>query len=158
MNEAPIEKQYIQDIGHKITVQFINAIFAKPISLNIKFNDENQFLMVSQNLAEIKPELSNYQNQIVIWEFGKIESLVENSGIEWVSCGLRALYYAMSLCKEVNVFGFGVDSYNQRGYYYDDQKLFKWAPHNPDKQELLIQELAKEKQINLYMGNAEKRL
>jgi hypothetical protein len=31
----------------------------------------------------------------------------------------------------------------------------QYEPHNPDKQERLIHELAKEKQINLYMGNAE---
>lgn len=158
MNDAPVEDKYTKDIGQKTTIKFINVGHLNPTSknTNLTFKGDRQFYMIGSQHPELNKSFSKYYNQTVLWRYADIWPLLKSSEIENISGGLKALYYAMSLCKEVSVMGFGEDQYgNKRGYYYDPQKIL-YEPHNPDKQDLLIQKLAKQKQINLYMGNAEK--
>ena len=159
MNDAPVEEQYAKDIGSKTNIWFINVPSVSPNNKDFKLDPRygNQFFMISANHPELAKSFSEYYNQIVLWRTSEIEALSKGSRdeIENISCGLKALYFAMSLCQEVNVFGFGVDKFGKRGYYHDTKQVFRLKEHAPDKQDLLLEELAWQKQINLYMGNAQ---
>jgi hypothetical protein len=160
INDAPVEERYAKDIGSKTNVWFINVHDASPGHQDFKLDSKygNQFFMISPSHPELNKSFSRYYNQTFLWRTSEINTLskVSRDKIENISGGLKALYYAMSLCQNVSVFGFGVDKFGKRGCYDNLNLLFSWEQHRPDKQDLLIQELAKQKQINLYMGNAEK--
>ena len=161
INTAPLEKKFAKDVGNKTTVWLINA-GVSPKNMNFKLdpNYSNQFFMINDNHPELSKSFSQYFNQIVLWRWTEINTVNKSSEykIQTPSSGLKALYYAMSLCKKVDAFGFGVDKFGKRGHYYKTNQIFKHLTHNPDEQDKLIQELANQKQINLYMGNAKKAL
>jgi hypothetical protein len=158
INDAPVEEQYARDIGNKVNVWFITSNKVNPNNLDFKLSPrcDDKFFMIVAHHRELNKSFSKYYNRIVLWRYPEIIALSEGSAdrIGELSSGLKAIYYAMSLCQEVNVFGFGADKSGKRAYYHDTNQLFNWDAHQPDEQDKLIQELARQKQINLYMGNA----
>lgn len=156
MNQSPVNDKYAKDIGTKTTVWLLNVNHLNPGNtlINIDPNEENKFIIVHRANTKNKTFLP-YQNYLIELNHKVIETFQAQTGIPNFSGGLKTLAIAMSLCETVDVFGFGKDKNGFNGYYFR-ARPFNDEKHTPARQQLFIEELAKQKQINLYMGNATK--
>ncbi|XP_036001448.1 CMP-N-acetylneuraminate-beta-galactosamide-alpha-2,3-sialyltransferase 1 [Fundulus heteroclitus] len=70
------------------------------------------------------------------------------------STGFMTLIFALHICDEVHVFGFGADSNGSWSHYWEPLKGkgFKTGPHPGQYEYAVIQKLADEKTIHFYKG------
>ncbi|XP_069608087.1 CMP-N-acetylneuraminate-beta-galactosamide-alpha-2,3-sialyltransferase 2-like [Ranitomeya imitator] len=70
------------------------------------------------------------------------------------STGMLALFFALHICDEISVFGFGADQKGNWHHYWEKNKFagaFKWTGvHNADFESRLIEALATEGRLKFY--------
>ncbi|XP_077108022.1 CMP-N-acetylneuraminate-beta-galactosamide-alpha-2,3-sialyltransferase 2-like [Ranitomeya variabilis] len=70
------------------------------------------------------------------------------------STGMLALFFALHICDEISVFGFGADQKGNWHHYWENNKFagaFKWTGvHNADFESKLIEALATEGRLKFY--------
>jgi hypothetical protein len=158
VNDAPVEEKYSKDIGEKTTVRFLNGHMVKydHHNYNIEPGSKEEFLVVCSDKHLMLKSLDAYKTNTLpfMWQ----ESLYGHTrkNIKQLSAGYKTVFLALSICKEVNLFGFGPDQRGLHGYYYNDYEFFDWEPHAPTEQDLVFKRLEEQGLVNVYMGNAEK--
>lgn len=71
------------------------------------------------------------------------------------STGITAVIYALHTCDQVSLFGFGADSKGNWHHYWEENRFAgafrKTGVHNADFETEIIQQLHKEKKVQLYL-------
>lgn len=91
----------------------------------------------------LNPAFMKYAHQIWLGKKGR-----------YPSTGFMTLLFALHMCDEVHVFGFGADSNGSWSHYWEPLKgkRFKTGPHPGQYEYAVIKKLADEKTINFYAG------
>ncbi|KAM4550660.1 CMP-N-acetylneuraminate-beta-galactosamide-alpha-2,3-sialyltransferase 1-like [Fundulus diaphanus] len=98
----------------------------------------------NRNLVMVlNPAFMKYVHQIWVGKKGR-----------YPSTGFMTLIFALHICDEVHVFGFGADSNGSWSHYWEPMKSkgFKTGPHPGQYEYAAIQKLADEKTIHFYKG------
>uniref|UniRef100_A0A3B5LVJ2 ST3 beta-galactoside alpha-2,3-sialyltransferase 1 n=1 Tax=Xiphophorus couchianus TaxID=32473 RepID=A0A3B5LVJ2_9TELE len=92
----------------------------------------------------INPEFMKYSH----------EKWLEKEGA-YPSTGFMTLIFALHICDEIHVFGFGADSDGNWSHYFEEltNKTLKTGLHPGIREYDIIQELAKEKMVKFYKGH-----
>lgn len=73
------------------------------------------------------------------------------------STGMLVLFFALHVCDEVNVYGFGADSRGNWHHYWENNRYAgefrKTGVHDADFEAHIIDMLAKASKIEVYRGN-----
>ncbi|XP_008419584.2 CMP-N-acetylneuraminate-beta-galactosamide-alpha-2,3-sialyltransferase 1-like [Poecilia reticulata] len=111
-------------------------IYYMPLKTRIRANKD--LVMV------INPAFMKYSHEI--W--------LENEGA-YPSTGFMTLIFALHICDEVHVFGFGADSDGNWSHYFEvlTKKDLKTGEHPGDREYDIIQKLAEEKTVKFYKGS-----
>uniref|UniRef100_A0A3B5M3G4 CMP-N-acetylneuraminate-beta-galactosamide-alpha-2,3-sialyltransferase 1 n=1 Tax=Xiphophorus couchianus TaxID=32473 RepID=A0A3B5M3G4_9TELE len=82
------------------------------------------------------------------------EKWLEKEGA-YPSTGFMTLIFALHICDEIHVFGFGADSDGNWSHYFEEltNKTLKTGLHPGIREYDIIQELAKEKMVKFYKGH-----
>ncbi|XP_043994736.1 CMP-N-acetylneuraminate-beta-galactosamide-alpha-2,3-sialyltransferase 1-like [Gambusia affinis] len=117
------------------TTGFYGRSYA-PIKTRIRANKD--LVMV------ISPEFMKYSH----------EKWLEKKGV-YPSTGFMTLIFALHVCDEIHVFGFGADSDGNWSHYFEElaDKTLKTGGHPGNREYEIIQELAKEKTVKFYKGS-----
>ncbi|XP_032437471.1 CMP-N-acetylneuraminate-beta-galactosamide-alpha-2,3-sialyltransferase 1-like [Xiphophorus hellerii] len=117
------------------TTGFYERSYA-PVKTKIRANKD--LVMV------INPEFMKYSH----------EKWLEKEGA-YPSTGFMTLIFALHICDEIHVFGFGADSDGNWSHYFEEltNKTLKTGSHPGIREYDIIQELAKEKMVKFYKGH-----
>uniref|UniRef100_M4A1W0 CMP-N-acetylneuraminate-beta-galactosamide-alpha-2,3-sialyltransferase 1 n=1 Tax=Xiphophorus maculatus TaxID=8083 RepID=M4A1W0_XIPMA len=117
------------------TTGFYGTSYA-PVKTKIRANKD--LVMV------INPEFMKYSH----------EKWLEKEGA-YPSTGFMTLIFALHICDEIHVFGFGADSDGNWSHYFEEltDKTLKTGSHPGIREYDIIQELAKEKTVKFYKGS-----
>ncbi|XP_047240410.1 CMP-N-acetylneuraminate-beta-galactosamide-alpha-2,3-sialyltransferase 1-like [Girardinichthys multiradiatus] len=131
----PFKIMDLQWLIKAFTTRFYGKSYA-PIKTNIRANKD--LVMV------VNPAFMKYSH----------ETWLEKKGA-YPSTGFMTLIFALHICDEVHVFGFGADSDGNWSHYFEElkDKNLKTGQHPGHLEYDIIQQLAKEKTINFYKGS-----
>ncbi|XP_051957988.1 CMP-N-acetylneuraminate-beta-galactosamide-alpha-2,3-sialyltransferase 2-like [Xyrauchen texanus] len=169
MNKA-ITLGYEVDVGKRTTHHFMypeSAIDLAPavhlVLLPFKLRDM-QWLTSALSTGEIKMTYMRVKNRV---KADKDKVIVVNPAFfkyihdRWTehhgrypSTGIVAVIFALHLCDEVSVFGYGADHQGNWHHYWEDNRYAgafrKTGVHNADFEMEIIRRLSKEGKIKLY--------
>ncbi|XP_051528843.1 CMP-N-acetylneuraminate-beta-galactosamide-alpha-2,3-sialyltransferase 2-like [Myxocyprinus asiaticus] len=169
MNKA-ITVGYEVDVGNRTTHHFMypeSAIDLAPavhlVLLPFKLRDM-QWLTSALSTGEIKMTYMRVKNRV---KADKDKVIVVNPAFfkythdRWTerhgrypSTGIVAIIFALHICDEVSVFGYGADHQGNWHHYWEDNRYAgafrKTGVHNADFETEIIQRLSKEGKIKLY--------
>ncbi|XP_067287996.1 ST3 beta-galactoside alpha-2,3-sialyltransferase 8 [Pseudorasbora parva] len=169
MNKA-VTVGYEEDVGNRTTHHFMypeSAIDLKPgvhlVLLPFKLKDM-QWLTSALSTGEIKMTYMRVKNRV---EADKDKVVVVNPAFfkythdNWTerhgrypSTGILAIIFALHLCDEVSVFGYGADKQGNWHHYWEYNRYAgafrKTGVHNADFETEIIQRLSTEGKIKLY--------
>ncbi|KAG9336941.1 hypothetical protein JZ751_029956 [Albula glossodonta] len=106
---------------------------------------------------------------VVLWETGKVQiynpAFFKYIHDRWTrhhgrypSTGMLVLFFALHVCDEVNVFGFGADSRGNWHHYWEQNRYSgefrKTGVHDADFEAQIIDSLAKAGKITVFPGNS----
>ncbi|NP_001004017.1 ST3 beta-galactoside alpha-2,3-sialyltransferase 8 [Danio rerio] len=169
MNKA-VTVGYDEDVGYRTTHHFLypeSAIHLRPgvhlVLLPFKLKDM-QWLSSALSTGEIKMTYMRVKNRI---DADKDKVMVVNPAFfkythdRWTerhgrypSTGIVAIIFALHLCDEVSVFGYGADAQGNWHHYWEYNRYAgafrKTGVHNADFETEIIQRLSAEGKIKLY--------
>lgn len=169
MNKA-VTVGFEEDVGNRTTHHFMypeSAIDLRPgvhlVLLPFKLRDL-QWLSSALSTGEIKMTYMKVKNRV---EADKDKAMVVNPAFfnythdKWIerhgrypSTGIVAIIFALHLCDEVSVFGYGADKQGNWHHYWEYNRYAgafrKTGVHNADFETEIIQRLNKEGKIKLY--------
>ncbi|XP_051967156.1 CMP-N-acetylneuraminate-beta-galactosamide-alpha-2,3-sialyltransferase 2-like [Xyrauchen texanus] len=169
MNKA-ITTGYEVDVGNRTTHHFMYPESATDLGpavhlilLPFKLQDL-QWLTSALSTGEIKMTYMRVKNRV---QADKDKVLVVNPAFfkythdRWTehhgrypSTGIVAIIFALHLCDEVSVFGYGVDKQGNWHHYWEKNRYAgafrKTGVHNADFEAEIIQRLSKEGKIKLF--------
>ncbi|TRY91514.1 hypothetical protein DNTS_029480 [Danionella cerebrum] len=171
MNKA-VTVGFEEDVGNKTTHHFMypeSAIDVRPgvhlVLLPFKLKDM-QWLSSALSTGEIKMTYMRVKN-LVAADKDKASVMVVNPSFfkyihdQWTerhgrypSTGMVAIIFALHLCDEVSVFGYGADKQGNWHHYWENNRYAgafrKTGVHNADFETEVIQKLSTEGKIKLY--------
>ncbi|CAM5092491.1 unnamed protein product [Natator depressus] len=172
MNQAPTVG-FEADVGGRTTHHFMYPESAKNLPANVSFVlvpfKALDLLWITSALstgqirftyAPVKPFLRVDKEKVQIYNpaFFKYihDRWTEHHG-RYPSTGMLVLFFALHVCDEVNVFGFGADSWGNWHHYWENNRYAgefrKTGVHDADFEAHIIDMLVKTSKINVYRGN-----
>ncbi|OXB74064.1 UNVERIFIED_CONTAM: hypothetical protein H355_003127 [Colinus virginianus] len=172
MNQAPTVG-FEADVGSRTTHHFMYPESAKNLPANVSFVlvpfKTLDLLWIASALstgqirftyAPVKPFLRVDKEKVQIYNpaFFKYihDRWTEHHG-RYPSTGMLVLFFALHVCDEVNVFGFGADSRGNWHHYWENNRYAgefrKTGVHDADFEAHIIDMLAKTSRIEVYRGN-----
>uniref|UniRef100_A0A8D2NUX5 CMP-N-acetylneuraminate-beta-galactosamide-alpha-2,3-sialyltransferase 2 n=1 Tax=Zosterops lateralis melanops TaxID=1220523 RepID=A0A8D2NUX5_ZOSLA len=172
MNQAPTVG-FEGDVGGRTTHHFMYPESAKNLPANVSFVlvpfKTLDLLWIASALstgqirftyAPVKPFLRVDKEKVQIYNpaFFKYihDRWTEHHG-RYPSTGMLVLFFALHVCDEVNVFGFGADSRGNWHHYWENNRYAgefrKTGVHDADFEAHIIDMLAKTSKIEVYRGN-----
>ncbi|KFP06196.1 CMP-N-acetylneuraminate-beta-galactosamide-alpha-2,3-sialyltransferase 2 isoform X2 [Calypte anna] len=172
MNQAPTVG-FEGDVGSRTTHHFMYPESAKNLPANVSFVlvpfKTLDLLWIASALstgqirftyAPVKPFLRVDKEKVQIYNpaFFKYihDRWTEHHG-RYPSTGMLVLFFALHVCDEVNVFGFGADSRGNWHHYWENNRYAgefrKTGVHDADFEAHIIDMLAKTSKIEVYRGN-----
>ncbi|XP_077166788.1 CMP-N-acetylneuraminate-beta-galactosamide-alpha-2,3-sialyltransferase 2 [Paroedura picta] len=172
MNQAPTVG-FEADVGSRTTHHFMYPESAKNLPANVSFVlvpfKALDLLWIASALstgqirftyAPVKPFLRVDKEKVQIYNpaFFKYihDRWTEHHG-RYPSTGMLVLFFALHVCDEVNVFGFGADSRGNWHHYWENNRYAgefrKTGVHNADFEASIIDMLEKTNKIDVYRGN-----
>lgn len=169
MNKA-VTKGYEEDVGNRTTHHFMypeSAIDLNPgvhlVLLPFKLRDM-QWLSSALSTGTITVTYMRVKNLV---RADKDKVLVVNPAFfkytydKWTehhgrypSTGIMAIIFALHICDEVSVFGFGADNFGNWHHYWENNRnagaFRKTGVHNADFERGIIQKLNAEHKIKMY--------
>ncbi|XP_056324536.1 ST3 beta-galactoside alpha-2,3-sialyltransferase 8 [Danio aesculapii] len=169
MNKA-VTVGYDEDVGNRTTHHFMypeSAINLRPgvhlVLLPFKLKDM-QWLSSALSTGEIKMTYMRVKNRV---DADKDKVMVVNPAFfkythdtwterhgRYPSTGIVAIIFALHLCDEVSVFGYGADAQGNWHHYWEYNRYAgafrKTGVHNADFETEIIQRLSTEGKIKLY--------
>lgn len=111
---------------------------------------------IDQTYMYVKPSLKADKNKVLILHPAFIkyiyESWLQRQG-RYPSTGFISVVFALHICDEVNVFGFGATPDNAWHHYFDNFAInFNGGPHPGEYERNIITELHQKKIIMMYKG------
>uniref|UniRef100_A0A8I3RSG9 CMP-N-acetylneuraminate-beta-galactosamide-alpha-2,3-sialyltransferase 2 n=1 Tax=Canis lupus familiaris TaxID=9615 RepID=A0A8I3RSG9_CANLF len=172
MNQAPTVG-FEQDVGSRTTHHFMYPESAKNLPANVSFVlvpfKALDLLWIASALstgqirftyAPVKSFLRVDKEKVQIYNpaFFKYihDRWTEHHG-RYPSTGMLVLFFALHVCDEVNVYGFGADSRGNWHHYWENNRYAgefrKTGVHDADFEAHIIDMLAKASKIEVYRGN-----
>ncbi|XP_021112370.1 CMP-N-acetylneuraminate-beta-galactosamide-alpha-2,3-sialyltransferase 2 isoform X1 [Heterocephalus glaber] len=172
MNQAPTVG-FEQDVGSRTTHHFMYPESAKNLPANVSFVlvpfKALDLLWIASALstgqirftyAPVKSFLRVDKEKVQIYNpaFFKYihDRWTEHHG-RYPSTGMLVLFFALHVCDEVNVYGFGADSRGNWHHYWENNRYAgefrKTGVHDADFEAHIIDLLAKASKIEVYRGN-----
>nr|XP_006116767.1 CMP-N-acetylneuraminate-beta-galactosamide-alpha-2,3-sialyltransferase 2 [Pelodiscus sinensis] len=172
MNQAPTVG-FEADVGGRTTHHFMYPESAKNLPANVSFVlvpfKALDLLWIASALstgqirftyAPVKPFLRVDKEKVQIYNpaFFKYihDRWTEHHG-RYPSTGMLVLFFALHVCDEVNVFGFGADSRGNWHHYWENNRYAgefrKTGVHDADFEARIIDMLAKSSKIEVFRGN-----
>nr|XP_033799429.1 CMP-N-acetylneuraminate-beta-galactosamide-alpha-2,3-sialyltransferase 2 [Geotrypetes seraphini]XP_033799430.1 CMP-N-acetylneuraminate-beta-galactosamide-alpha-2,3-sialyltransferase 2 [Geotrypetes seraphini] len=172
MNQAPTVS-YEADVGSWTTHHFMYPESAKNLPANVSFVlvpfKTMDLLWITSALskgqirftyAPVKAFLRVDKDKVQIYNpaFFKYihDRWTEHHG-RYPSTGMLVLFFALHVCDEVNVYGFGADSRGNWHHYWENNRYAgefrKTGVHDADFEAHLIDMLAKSRKIQVYRGH-----
>ncbi|XP_051485232.1 CMP-N-acetylneuraminate-beta-galactosamide-alpha-2,3-sialyltransferase 2 [Apus apus] len=172
MNQAPTVG-FEGDVGGRTTHHFMYPESAKNLPANVSFVlvpfKTLDLLWIASALstgqirftyAPVKPFLRVDKEKVQIYNpaFFKYihDRWTEHHG-RYPSTGMLVLFFALHVCDEVNVFGFGADSRGNWHHYWENNRYAgefrKTGVHDADFEAHIIDMLAKTSKIEVYRGS-----
>ncbi|RXN19866.1 CMP-N-acetylneuraminate-beta-galactosamide-alpha-2,3-sialyltransferase 2-like protein [Labeo rohita] len=169
MNKA-VTVGFEKDVGNRTTHHFMypeSASDLKPgvhlVLLPFKLKDL-QWLSSALSTGEIRMTYMRVKNRV---KADKDKVMVVNPAFFWYthdkwterhgrypSTGIVAIIFALHLCDEVSVFGYGADKQGNWHHYWENNRYAgafrKTGVHNADFETEIIQKLDKNRKIKLY--------
>ncbi|XP_044290167.1 CMP-N-acetylneuraminate-beta-galactosamide-alpha-2,3-sialyltransferase 2 [Varanus komodoensis] len=172
MNQAPTVG-FEADVGSRTTHHFMYPESAKNLPANVSFVlvpfKALDLLWIASALstgqirftyAPVKPFLRVDKDKVQIYNpaFFKYihDRWTEHHG-RYPSTGMLVLFFALHVCDEVNVFGFGADSRGNWHHYWENNRYAgefrKTGVHDADFEAHIIDMLERTNKIDVYRGN-----
>ncbi|XP_072836510.2 CMP-N-acetylneuraminate-beta-galactosamide-alpha-2,3-sialyltransferase 2 [Pogona vitticeps] len=172
INQAPTAG-FEADVGSRTTHHFMYPESAKNLPANVSFVlvpfKALDLLWIASALstgqirftyAPVKPFLRVDKDKVQIYNpaFFKYihDRWTEHHG-RYPSTGMLALFFALHVCDEVNVFGFGADSRGNWHHYWENNRYAgefrKTGVHDADFEAHVIDVLEKSNKIEVFRGN-----
>nr|XP_020757145.1 CMP-N-acetylneuraminate-beta-galactosamide-alpha-2,3-sialyltransferase 2 isoform X2 [Odocoileus virginianus texanus] len=172
MNQAPTVG-FEQDVGSRTTHHFMYPESARNLPANVSFVlvpfKALDLLWIASALstgqirftyAPVKSFLRVDKEKVQIYNpaFFKYihDRWTEHHG-RYPSTGMLVLFFALHVCDEVNVYGFGADSRGNWHHYWENNRYAgefrKTGVHDADFEAHIIDMLAKASKIEVYRGN-----
>uniref|UniRef100_A0A8B9TRM8 CMP-N-acetylneuraminate-beta-galactosamide-alpha-2,3-sialyltransferase 2 n=1 Tax=Anas platyrhynchos TaxID=8839 RepID=A0A8B9TRM8_ANAPL len=166
MNQAPTVG-FEGDVGGRTTHHFMYPESAKNLPANVSFvlvpfkTLDLLWIASALSTGQIRfqhPSSPGCQVQIYNPAFFKYihDRWTEHHG-RYPSTGMLVLFFALHVCDEVNVFGFGADSRGNWHHYWENNRYAgefrKTGVHDADFEAHIIDMLAKTSRIEVYRGN-----
>ncbi|XP_077787897.1 CMP-N-acetylneuraminate-beta-galactosamide-alpha-2,3-sialyltransferase 2 isoform X2 [Podarcis muralis] len=172
MNQAPTVG-FEADVGSRTTHHFMYPESAKNLPANVSFVlvpfKALDLLWMASALstgqirftyAPVKPFLRVDKDKVQIYNpaFFKYihDRWTEHHG-RYPSTGMLVLFFALHVCDEVNVFGFGADSRGNWHHYWENNRYAgefrKTGVHDADFEAHILDILEKTNKIDVYRGN-----
>ncbi|XP_073461760.1 CMP-N-acetylneuraminate-beta-galactosamide-alpha-2,3-sialyltransferase 2 [Aquarana catesbeiana] len=169
INQAPT-LGFENDVGSKTTHHFMYPESAKNLPANVSFVlipfKALDLLWITSALstgqihftyAPVKAFLRVDKDKVQIYNpaFFKYihDSWTKHKG-RYPSTGMLVLFFALHVCDEVNVYGFGADNRGNWHHYWENNRYAgefrKTGVHDADSEALLIDTLAREGKIKVY--------
>ncbi|XP_030222000.1 CMP-N-acetylneuraminate-beta-galactosamide-alpha-2,3-sialyltransferase 2, partial [Gadus morhua] len=163
---------YEEDAGSRTTHHFMYPESAKNLAANVSFVlvpfKTLDLLWITSALstghirftyAPVKQFLRVDKDKVQIFNpafFKYIHDRWTKHHGRYPSTGLLVLFFALHVCDEVNVFGFGADSRGNWHHYWEQNRYSgefrKTGVHDADYEAQIIQRLAKTGKITVYPG------
>lgn len=171
MNQAPTAG-FEMDVGSRTTHHFMYPESAKNLPANVSFVlvpfKALDLLWIASSLstgqirftyAPVKAFLRVDKEKVQIYNpaFFKYihDRWTEHHG-RYPSTGMLVLFFALHVCDEVNVYGFGADSRGNWHHYWENNRYAgefrKTGVHDADFEAQIINQLAMSGKINVYPG------
>ncbi|KAI7798533.1 putative CMP-N-acetylneuraminate-beta-galactosamide-alpha-2 [Triplophysa rosa] len=168
INKGPT-KGYEKDVGSKTTHRILYPESAVDLDNSthlvlfpFKIRDMQWLIStfttrhITRTYMPVKPSINANEDQVMILHPGFIkhvyDSWLQKHG-RYPSTGFITLIFALHICDEVNVFGFGASSGGAWHHYFDQTNThFKAGPHGGDFENKTIHELLQRKKISIYKG------
>lgn len=172
MNQAPTVG-FEKDVGSRTTHHFMYPESAKNLPANVSFVlvpfKALDLMWIASALstgqirftyAPVKSFLRVDKEKVQIYNpaFFKYihDRWTEHHG-RYPSTGMLVLFFALHVCDEVNVYGFGADSRGNWHHYWENNRYAgefrKTGVHDADFEAHIIDMLAKASKIEVYRGN-----
>ncbi|CAL8262548.1 unnamed protein product [Merluccius merluccius] len=163
---------YEEDAGSRTTHHFMYPESAKNLAANVSFVlvpfKTLDLLWITSALstghirftyAPVKQFLRVDKDKVQIFNpafFKYIHDRWTKHHGRYPSTGMLVLFFALHVCDEVNVFGFGADSRGNWHHYWEQNRYSgefrKTGVHDADYEAQIIQRLAKAGKITVYPG------
>ncbi|XP_070808760.1 CMP-N-acetylneuraminate-beta-galactosamide-alpha-2,3-sialyltransferase 2 [Pituophis catenifer annectens] len=172
MNQAPTVG-FEADVGSRTTHHFMYPESAKNLPANVSFVlvpfKALDLLWIASALstgqirftyAPVKPFLRVDKERVQIYNpaFFKYihDRWTEHHG-RYPSTGMLVLFFALHVCDEVNVFGFGADGHGNWHHYWENNRYAgefrKTGVHDADFEAHIVDILEKTNKISVYRGH-----
>ncbi|XP_065141769.1 CMP-N-acetylneuraminate-beta-galactosamide-alpha-2,3-sialyltransferase 2-like [Paramisgurnus dabryanus] len=111
---------------------------------------------ITRTYMPVKPTINANIDKVMILHPGFIkyvyDSWLHRHG-RYPSTGFITLIFALHICDEVNIFGFGASSDGAWHHYFDKTKMnYVGGPHGGDHENKTMHELLQRNKISLYKG------
>uniref|UniRef100_A0A8C7Z5J6 CMP-N-acetylneuraminate-beta-galactosamide-alpha-2,3-sialyltransferase 2 n=1 Tax=Oryzias sinensis TaxID=183150 RepID=A0A8C7Z5J6_9TELE len=163
---------YEEDVGSRTTHQFMYPESAKNLAPNISFvlvpfktldlvwiTSALSTGQIRFTYAPVKQFLRVDKDKVQIFNpafFMYIHDHWTKHHGRYPSTGMLVLFFALHVCDEVNVFGFGADSRGNWHHYWEQNRYSgefrKTGVHDADYEAQIIQDLAKAGKITVFPG------
>ncbi|XP_073420444.1 CMP-N-acetylneuraminate-beta-galactosamide-alpha-2,3-sialyltransferase 2 isoform X2 [Dendrobates tinctorius] len=171
MNQAPT-LGYEGDVGSRTSHHFMYPESAKNLPANVSFVlvpfKALDLLWITSALstgqirftyAPVKAFLRVDKDKVQIYNpafFKYIHDRWTQHHGRYPSTGMLVLFFALHVCDEVNVFGFGADARGNWHHYWENNRYAgefrKTGVHDADSEAQLIDSLRREGKIKVYSG------
>ncbi|KAF6718848.1 CMP-N-acetylneuraminate-beta-galactosamide-alpha-2, 3-sialyltransferase 2 [Oryzias melastigma] len=163
---------YEEDVGSRTTHQFMYPESAKNLAPNVSFvlvpfktldlvwiTSALSTGQIRFTYAPVKQFLRVDKDKVQIFNpafFMYIHDHWTKHHGRYPSTGMLVLFFALHVCDEVNVFGFGADSRGNWHHYWEQNRYSgefrKTGVHDADYEAQIIQRLAKAGKITVFPG------
>uniref|UniRef100_A0A8B9K7W1 beta-galactoside alpha-2,3-sialyltransferase n=1 Tax=Astyanax mexicanus TaxID=7994 RepID=A0A8B9K7W1_ASTMX len=140
---------YEEDVGSHTTHHFMYPESAKNLATNVSFVlvpfKTLDLLWITSALSTGQIHKDTYTHTRTLKHHGR-----------YPSTGMLVLFFALHVCDEVNVFGFGADSRGNWHHYWEQNRYSgefrKTGVHDADYEAQIIDRLAKAGKITVFPG------
>ncbi|XP_078688468.1 CMP-N-acetylneuraminate-beta-galactosamide-alpha-2,3-sialyltransferase 2-like [Branchiostoma floridae x Branchiostoma belcheri] len=171
INEAPT-KGWEKDVGHRTTHHFMYPESA------VSLPDDVSFVLVNFKPLDLKWMRTALTDGSITWTWQAVKGTIQTNKSKilvynpaflkyvhdkwtehhgrWPSTGSLVVLFAVHICDEVDVYGFGADTQGLWTHYWSTSHSGKDAMgvHDTSFEELLLEKLQSEGIIKIHRGNA----
>uniref|UniRef100_A0A671M400 CMP-N-acetylneuraminate-beta-galactosamide-alpha-2,3-sialyltransferase 2 n=1 Tax=Sinocyclocheilus anshuiensis TaxID=1608454 RepID=A0A671M400_9TELE len=168
INKGPT-KGYERDVGSKTTHRILYPESAMDLDNSthlvlfpFKIRDMQWLIStfttrhITRTYTRVKPSIKADENKVMVLHPAFIKYVYEKWLLKhgrYPSTGFITIIFALHICDQVNVFGFGASSTGTWHHYFDKTRThFKGGPHGGDFENKTMHQLQQRNKISVYKG------
>uniref|UniRef100_A0A8C2I0Z7 CMP-N-acetylneuraminate-beta-galactosamide-alpha-2,3-sialyltransferase 1 n=1 Tax=Cyprinus carpio TaxID=7962 RepID=A0A8C2I0Z7_CYPCA len=168
INKGPT-KGYERDVGSKTTHRILYPESAVDLDNSthlvlfpFKIRDMQWLIStfttrhITRTYTRVKPSIKADENKVMVLHPGFIKYVYEKWLLKhgrYPSTGFITIIFALHICDQVNVFGFGASSTGTWHHYFDKTRThYKGGPHGGDFENKTMHQLQQRNKISIYKG------